>query len=712
MRAALGIPRFDYYGLSGGGLQVQAYAARYGKRLRTAVMDAPYRVGFDDAFQSPVAGVLVRSAVLVCRRSPSCDAADPHPRRTLRALLERVRRAPVSGSALDADGDAHHVVVDEARVIDLLADTSGGYLDASEISAAARALAHGDTAPLLRMAAETDHPWFFDQGDPRFYSDGDFAATFCTDGVFPFAKDAPEATRRAQYDAAVARLPRRAFAPFAVPAWLGSHAAPADDCVVWPAESRPHPAIPPGAAFPAVPALALTGDLDVAVASESVRAVAARFPRAQFVSVANAGHVTAFGSDCARELIVRFVETAAPVDASCAARFNPTYGVGAFPRRAEDARAPAGRPATTPRRGSTGGWRARRGRRPTTRSSAASGWRASAAPACAAARSPAATSSPYDRVRFAGDVAVSGTRPARRRRDRGGADRRRSRERGRHAPHHRPRLPAHQPPARARRHRRSPRRGPCPHRLKTLGSDRSLTMRRLHLSCLAAVAAASLAGCGGGGDDSTKPVAVKTGAVVYQDAFDDNQGDWFVDKRHLTVDGGRYQWRGLVSEGDNDPVSLPTALLSKSIPAGLAISAAVEVRDGAALRVLVCREQGPRDALPTAWYELGIDGRQALIRRMSVTAPPKVLARKELSVPNGRRVRMTGQCVPDGDGGLALALRVDDREVARATDTKPLPASPGGLDATPSLRAYARPDSPGPAEVIWDDFEIRSASAS
>ena len=98
VRAALGIPRFDYYGISGGGLQVQAYAARYGKRLRTAVMDAPYRVGFDDAFQSPVATALVRSAVLVCKRSPSCDAADPHPRRTLRALLERVRRAPVAGT--------------------------------------------------------------------------------------------------------------------------------------------------------------------------------------------------------------------------------------------------------------------------------------------------------------------------------------------------------------------------------------------------------------------------------------------------------------------------------------------------------------------------------------------------------------------------------------------------------------------------------------
>src|SRR5262245_17410950 len=93
VRKALGIARFDYYGLSGGGLQVQAYAARYGNRLRSAVLEAPYRVGFDDAFQSPVADALVRSAVLVCRRSPSCSAADRDPEATLRGLLERVRRA-------------------------------------------------------------------------------------------------------------------------------------------------------------------------------------------------------------------------------------------------------------------------------------------------------------------------------------------------------------------------------------------------------------------------------------------------------------------------------------------------------------------------------------------------------------------------------------------------------------------------------------------
>ena len=338
MRAALGISRLDYYGLSGGGLEVQAYAVRHGDHLRTAVLDAPYLTGRDDTFQSPVATALVRSAVLVCERSPSCHRADRRPAATLERLLARVRSHPVSGTALDADAQPHDVVVDEARVIDLLGDVSGGYLDASEISAAGRALARGDRAPLLRMAAETDFPLFFDKGDPRYYADGDFLATFCTDGVFPWDTSAPEATRRAQYDAAVAGLRRSMFAPFSLAGWLGSLQAPGKDCVGWPQPSPAPPAVPPGATFPAAPALVLSGDLDVSVPSENARAVARRFPNAQFVSVANTGHPTAFDSDCARNLIVRFIETAAPVDARCAKQFNPRYGVARFARHAGHSR--------------------------------------------------------------------------------------------------------------------------------------------------------------------------------------------------------------------------------------------------------------------------------------------------------------------------------------------------------------------------------------
>ena len=175
----------------------------------------------------------------------------------------------------------------------------------------------------------------------------------------------------------------------------------------------------------------------------------------------------------------------------------------------------------------------------------------------------------------------------------------------------------------------------------------------------------------------------------------------------MFFDGGRYQWRGL--SGDISPASASEKLLSQHIPEGLSVSANVAVSDGAALRVLACREVGPRDQKAQAWYELGIDGRQALIRRMAADAPPKVLARAKQSVPNGKPVRLTGQCVPDAKGGLVLALRLDGKEVARARDAEPLPATQDGVEASPSIRAYARPDTPSPVNLAWTDFEVRSA---
>jgi hypothetical protein len=230
-------------------------------------------------------------------------------------------------------------------------------------------------------------------------------------------------------------------------------------------------------------------------------------------------------------------------------------------------------------------------------------------------------------------------------------------------------------------------------------------MRRTPFPLVLATAAL-VAGCGGGGGD--KPPTVKEGEVIYRDALADNSGGWFLGK-HLRFANGTYQWRDIT--GNNSPVVLPDKLLERPLPKGLAVSVAVQVDKGEALRVVDCRELGPPDALlPSDWYELGVDGRQAIIRRMAKGAPPNVLAREKLSIPNGRRVTLTAHCVPDAKGGLVLALKVDGKPVVSAVDPKPLPATRDGVAGMPSLRAYRRPDSPGPASVTWDDFEVRSAS--
>ena len=106
---------------------------------------------------------------------------------------------------------------------------------------------------------------------------------------------------------------------------------------------------------------------------------------------------------------------------------------------------------------------------------------------------------------------------------------------------------------------------------------------------------------------------------------------------------------------------------------------------------------GAHQGVVGRWYELGVDARQAIIRRMARGAPPKVLACSRLSIPSGRRVRLAAHCVPDAKGNLVLALTVDGKPVVSAVDVKPLPATRDGVVGLPSIRAYPRRETIVPA---------------
>jgi hypothetical protein len=217
---------------------------------------------------------------------------------------------------------------------------------------------------------------------------------------------------------------------------------------------------------------------------------------------------------------------------------------------------------------------------------------------------------------------------------------------------------------------------------------------------VATLATMLAAGCGG--DDSQDAPEIRKGAVLYRDALDNNADKWLVVPGKVFFRDRAYQW--------NDvprccATSLPDAELGVRMPAGVAASVDVQMRGGAALRGVTCREVGGAER--DAWYELGIDGRRALVRRMTKDAPPKVLAARDGAVPNGRTVRLTGRCVPDGDQ-LALSVVLDGREAATATDSDPVSGKP----STVGVFAYRRPDSKGSADLTFDNFEIRTATTA
>ncbi len=97
VRAALGYPRFNLYGISYGTRVAQMYLARYPDYVRTVILDgvvSPARpLGLTMASDAQRALDLIFAR---CAADPACHSAFPDPAGDLAALVERVDQAPVS----------------------------------------------------------------------------------------------------------------------------------------------------------------------------------------------------------------------------------------------------------------------------------------------------------------------------------------------------------------------------------------------------------------------------------------------------------------------------------------------------------------------------------------------------------------------------------------------------------------------------------------
>jgi pimeloyl-ACP methyl ester carboxylesterase len=340
LRKKLGIQTFDFYGGSYAAADIQAYAARYADHLHAAILDSPWSLADHDPFYTAVARATARAVDLVCRRSETCADSNPSPLGSLAWLAARLRAQPVDGEALDADGIVHRLHVDERFLVKILQLEGPAFDNDGDIPAAASALAHGDAAPLLRLAAENDGPFFGSFGpDPASFSGADNLARFCeNDSALPWDTSATVGQRLAQYAAAVGRLPRWQFFPFSVSGWLSPPPLGnfPDPCLTWPAPTHARPtAFPAGTRVPGVRTLILSGDLDYIASDEDARALQQPFPNSQFVLLAGSGHGTAFSEQaaCSHQIIDHFIQTLNAGDTSCATTPpTPDPATGQFPR--------------------------------------------------------------------------------------------------------------------------------------------------------------------------------------------------------------------------------------------------------------------------------------------------------------------------------------------------------------------------------------------
>ena len=360
---ALRVGRVDLYGDSYGSWFSQVFASRYPRLLRSVTLDSTYQVlGLDPWYTTTV--VTARRAFdQACARSAPCAAAAGRQSWSrIARLAGRLARHPVSGQSTTENGTSGRVTVTVLTLVNLVNNAGFDPVVYRDLDAAARALLrHGDTAPLLRLAALS--VGFDDTNEPLDgFSDGLYFAVSCTDYVQLFSRDAPPAVRARQYAAALRREPRRTFAPFSVTQWteLDQYTEAYSACLNWPA--RVHHAPPITRRPPLVPArlpvLILSGGLDsLTPRLDGATLVARQMGRsARLVTLANLTHVTEQDGDnaCAESIYRRFV--ARPGDlrrenTSCARRVAPVHTVGAYPERLGGA-VPA-RPAAGNRAGRT-----------------------------------------------------------------------------------------------------------------------------------------------------------------------------------------------------------------------------------------------------------------------------------------------------------------------------------------------------------------------
>lgn len=348
--AALHAGKIDLYGDSYGTYFEQVFALRHPGLLRSVVLDGAYPLnGPDYAWYPSYAPAMRAKFNLACARSASCAALPGNSLAHIEPALDRLRARPLPARAADADGTERTFTADAAHLATVMFGGTPAELTVRELDAAARAFAAGDQAPLLRLMAEAVGS--VDSADARnaarditAWSAGLEVAVMCHDPPQIFDMRLAPALRRIDRDRALAAR-RRSFpdtyAPFTIDEYRGMPLdySYIDQCVDWPVAPAEYPAgrvTPPHAAYPDVPALVISGELDDMTTPADGAATARAFRRGTELLVVNSFHVNALPrarSACAAEVARHFIATLETGDTACAARVPPVRLVARFARR-------------------------------------------------------------------------------------------------------------------------------------------------------------------------------------------------------------------------------------------------------------------------------------------------------------------------------------------------------------------------------------------
>jgi pimeloyl-ACP methyl ester carboxylesterase len=311
VRAHLGIPKLDLFGISYGTYLMTVFAQRHPSSVRSIALSSAFPLRPDMWARANARAV--RLAIRrVCARSTTgtCDGA--RSLRQLGRLARRLRSDPI-----------RYRVHGERRLLDetaLAGIAYGADVNIGRLSAIVRAALRGQQRPLI-SAARALMPFSGSQA-PTGPPDLALAASIlCNDYPTLWDRRAPVSVRLRQFAARRARLAATSFRPFSARAWTSAIIDRGNACIRWPDRGRLQRS---SGALPDVPVLITSGDLDPNVPTAEGRQAARQFRHAQVVEVPNAGHAPELESTgCAASITFAFIRNQRLGDTSCLAKIPP-----------------------------------------------------------------------------------------------------------------------------------------------------------------------------------------------------------------------------------------------------------------------------------------------------------------------------------------------------------------------------------------------------
>jgi pimeloyl-ACP methyl ester carboxylesterase len=312
LRVALGIDRWNVYGVSYGSQLALIVLRNHPQRIRSVVLDSvsPANNNIVETWWSAPASSF-KAIFAACAAQATCARAYPNLESDFTATVNRLDKTPVVTQVKDESGALVTVNIDGfSFAYALIMASERG--DAAGVPKMITDMARGDSSAVAAA-------YLAFRGPPEFIGLGGFGlalTVFCAE----HANLTTEAATLARAKAALPGFPDRVLRVQPKQGRLFT------ECPMW-SVGRAAPAVR-APTVSDVPVLILEGTFDAATAPEWVGLITPTLKNSQFVAFPFTGHSVLGKSKCATSIMAAFLDNPTkPVDPTCAARITLTFTV-------------------------------------------------------------------------------------------------------------------------------------------------------------------------------------------------------------------------------------------------------------------------------------------------------------------------------------------------------------------------------------------------